>query len=200
MLSSLAVASGRSCCAQLCTADAACFGLVLQPVVTTQPRAVQPRQMAGLRPDKTPCRFLPLNIPCACLLQGKGHARPALRSVLLVGNPSLPLKGFDVAINALAAINQVLPLHVTWVCQNQPNATLVPTLTGSGLCISLYINPSQVSQKGIGTYPEPDCCAAMSCTMPFKRFLWASTSSLVSCEWVAKAVSCVGGFLVCLYC
>ena len=120
-------------------------GLLLQQVMTDQPGAVPSLQMAGFCPHRASCCLSPLNIPCACLLQGKGHARPALRSVLLVGNPSLPLKGFDVAINALAAINQVLPLHVTWVCQNQPNATLVPTLTGSGLCISLYINPSQVS-------------------------------------------------------
>ena len=111
-------------------------------------------------------RLLPSNLQCACLLQGKGQACPALRSVLLVGNPSLPLKGFDVAINALAAINQVLPLHVTWVCQTQPNATLVPTLTGSGLCISLYINPSQVSRLWHWTCSEPDSCAAMSCVVP----------------------------------
>ena len=33
-------------------------------------------------------------------------------SVLLVGNPALPLKGFDVAIAALSAVNRVLPLRV----------------------------------------------------------------------------------------
>eukprot|EP00891_Asterochloris_glomerata_P003131 jgi/Astpho2/3131/fgenesh1_pg.00051_%23_96_t len=111
-----------------------------------------------LLPNSVDCeRFFPgpvaLQAPSAILVapavQGKGHTRPAIRSVLLVGNPSLPLKGFDVAINALAAINQVLPLHITWVCQNQPNATLVPTITGSGLCISLYINPSQEDLPGL---------------------------------------------------
>jgi hypothetical protein len=32
--------------------------------------------------------------------------------VLLVGNPALPLKGFDVALAALSAVNRVLPLRV----------------------------------------------------------------------------------------
>lgn len=39
------------------------------------------------------------------------------RSVLLVGNPALPLKGFDVALAVLAAVGRVLRLEVTWVCQ-----------------------------------------------------------------------------------
>ena len=39
------------------------------------------------------------------------------RSVLLVGNPALPLKGFDVALAVLAAVGRVLHLEVTWVCQ-----------------------------------------------------------------------------------
>lgn len=32
--------------------------------------------------------------------------------MLLVGNPALPLKGFDVALAALSAVNRVLPLRV----------------------------------------------------------------------------------------
>lgn len=67
-----------------------------------------------------------------------------MRSVLLVGNPSLHLKGFDVAISVLAAVNQVLPLHITWICQTQPTAALVPALLASGLRIHLHVNPPQV--------------------------------------------------------
>ena len=67
-----------------------------------------------------------------------------MRSVLLVGNPSLHLKGFDVAISVLAAVNQVVPLHITWVCQTQPTAALVPALLASGLRIHLHVNPPQV--------------------------------------------------------
>lgn len=32
--------------------------------------------------------------------------------MLLVGNPALPLKGFDVALAALSAVNRVLPVRV----------------------------------------------------------------------------------------
>jgi hypothetical protein len=38
--------------------------------------------------------------------------REGEKSVLLVGNPALPLKGFDVALAALSAVNRVLPLRV----------------------------------------------------------------------------------------
>lgn len=44
--------------------------------------------------------------------QGTAH-----RSVLLVGNPALPLKGFDMAVAVLTVVNRVLPLKVTWLCQ-----------------------------------------------------------------------------------
>ena len=69
-------------------------------------------------------------------------------SVLLVGNPSLPLKGFDVAIKALTVVNKVVPISLTWICQTQPSAANVPDLVGSGLAINLYINPTQVSSLG----------------------------------------------------
>lgn len=46
----------------------------------------------------------------------------AHRSVLIVGNPALPLKGFDVAVAVLTAVNRVLPLMVTWICQVQLGA------------------------------------------------------------------------------
>lgn len=64
-------------------------------------------------------------------------------SVLLVGNPSLPLKGFDVAIRTLAAVNRVLPISLTWICQTQPTAASVPALLGSGLTLDLHVSPSQ---------------------------------------------------------
>ena len=66
-------------------------------------------------------------------------------SVLLVGNPSLPLKGFDIAIKALTTVNKVVPISLTWICQTQPSAANVPELVSSGLAIDLYVNPSQVS-------------------------------------------------------
>ena len=69
--------------------------------------------------------------------------RPGQRSVLVVGNPALPLKGFDVAVAVLAAVNRVLPLDVTWVCQSQPTAATVPALVGSGLQLRLFVSPSQ---------------------------------------------------------
>ena len=40
--------------------------------------------------------------------------------MLLVGNPALPLKGFDVALAVLGAVGRVLRLEVTWVCQARP--------------------------------------------------------------------------------
>lgn len=64
--------------------------------------------------------------------------------MLLVGNPALPLKGFDVAIAVLAMVNSVLPLDVTWICQTQPSAAMVPGLAASGLRIKLHISPAQV--------------------------------------------------------
>lgn len=69
---------------------------------------------------------------------------PAAGSVLLVGNPALPLKGFDVAIKALTTVNRVVPISLTWICQTQPTAANVPALVGSGLSIDLYISPKQV--------------------------------------------------------
>ena len=69
------------------------------------------------------------------------------RSVLLVGNPALPLKGFDVAIAVLTMVNRVLPVDVTWICQTQPSAAMVPGLATSGLRINLHISPAQVRRN-----------------------------------------------------
>ncbi|KAL3150732.1 hypothetical protein ABBQ32_000515 [Trebouxia sp. C0010 RCD-2024] len=79
----------------------------------------------------------------APVCQQGSQPKPGVRSVLLVGNPALQLKGFDVAIAVLAAVNQVLPLHITWVCQNQPTAALLPALLASGLRIHLHVDPPQ---------------------------------------------------------
>lgn len=84
-----------------------------------------------------------------------------MRSVLLVGNPSLHLKGFDVAISVLAAVNQVLPLHITWVCQTQPTAALVPALLASGLRIHLHVNPPQVQL--LSCVPADSCHCSHLC-------------------------------------
>lgn len=78
------------------------------------------------------------------LLDAQKGARQGQRSVLLVGNPALPLKGFDVAIAVLTMVNRVLPLDITWICQTQPTAAMVPGLATSGLRINLHISPAQV--------------------------------------------------------
>lgn len=97
-------------------------------------------------------------------LQEGSQPQPGVRSVLLVGNPALQLKGFDVAIAVLAAVNQVLPLHITWVCQTQPTAALLPTLLASGLRIHLHVNPPQVIAHPVTTM---NCgsirCAVLRC-------------------------------------
>lgn len=87
-----------------------------------------------------------------------------------MGNPALQLKGFDVAIAVLAAVNQVLPLHITWVCQTQPTAALLPALLASGLRIHLHVNPPQVSDckpcqtMGCGFMRcAVPCCAVLCC-------------------------------------
>ena len=67
--------------------------------------------------------------------------------MLLVGNPALPLKGFDVAIAVLTMVNRVLPVDVTWICQTQPSAAMVPGLATSGLRINLHISPAQVRRN-----------------------------------------------------
>lgn len=61
-----------------------------------------------------------------------------------MGNPALPLKGFDVAIAVLTMVNRVMPLDVTWICQTRPSAAMVPGLATSGLRINLHISPAQV--------------------------------------------------------
>ena len=73
-----------------------------------------------------------------------------LPRVLLVGNPSLPLKGFDTALAALESVNSVLPIRVTWVCQVAPKASTFPALSSSKLKINYVVSPAQVVQQSAG--------------------------------------------------
>jgi hypothetical protein len=72
-------------------------------------------------------------------------AQTARKSVLLVGNPSLPLKGFDVALKVLASVDKTVPITVTWVCQSLPTALQLPGLATCGLSIKFYVSPPQVA-------------------------------------------------------
>lgn len=90
-------------------------------------------------------------------------------SVLLVGNPALPLKGFDVAIKALTTVNRVVPISLTWICQTQPTAANVPALVGSGLTIDLYISPRQVSAVQLLRRPS---CRFWVCWLSLPAWPW----------------------------
>ncbi|GMH38947.1 hypothetical protein BSKO_06845 [Bryopsis sp. KO-2023] len=65
------------------------------------------------------------------------------KSVLLVGNPALPLKGFDIALSVLTAVNKVLPIAVTWVCQVKPTVAMLPILGVCDLDITYHVSPPQ---------------------------------------------------------
>lgn len=65
------------------------------------------------------------------------------RRVLLVGNPALPLKAFGVALSALAIVNEVVPLRVTWLCQVEPAVAQLPVLANCGLTLDLHVSPPQ---------------------------------------------------------
>ncbi len=51
--------------------------------------------------------------------------------------------GFTTAVAVLAAVHQVLPLHIRWVCQQQPTDATVPNLAAAGLDIEYVVSPSQ---------------------------------------------------------
>jgi len=65
------------------------------------------------------------------------------KSVLLVGNPALPLKGFDHALQILMAVNQVMAISVTWVCQVKPSVSMLPILEICDLDITYVVAPDQ---------------------------------------------------------
>jgi glycosyltransferase involved in cell wall biosynthesis len=81
------------------------------------------------------------SIPPAQPAQLLTAVRP--RTVLLVGNPTLPLKGFPTAVAALAAVGRALPLHVRWVCQHAPTEATVPGLAAAGLDVEFVVAPAQ---------------------------------------------------------
>ena len=103
-----------------------------------------------MRPELHPAHLLhhaqrPSHLRSSRLPAAAQVLKTPQRSVLVVGNPALPLKGFDVAVVVLAAVNKILPLDVTWICQSQPTAATVPALLGSGLQLRLFVSPSQVT-------------------------------------------------------
>jgi glycosyltransferase involved in cell wall biosynthesis len=60
------------------------------------------------------------------------------KRVLIVGNPALRLKNFQVALEALNHVYDQFPnLHVTWICQVQPQ------VSGTRFPISFVVNPAQ---------------------------------------------------------
>jgi hypothetical protein len=85
-----------------------------------------------------------LLIHCA-MQQERTHGNATARkTVLIVGNPALSLKGFDVAIEVLMLVNEVLPITVTWICQTAPNPDVLTGLKSCKMPIKLYISPRQV--------------------------------------------------------
>lgn len=76
--------------------------------------------------------------------------------VLLVGNPTLPLKGFDVALAALQAVNCVMPIHVTWICQVEPSVTTLPALASVTFDMEYIVKPKQVRRA-----PHAYLCTAL---------------------------------------
>eukprot|EP00210_Caulerpa_lentillifera_P003532 g3369.t1 len=65
------------------------------------------------------------------------------KSVLLVGNPALPLKGFDYALRILIAVSKAIDIKVTWICQVKPTTTMLPILAHCDLDIDYVVAPSQ---------------------------------------------------------
>lgn len=64
--------------------------------------------------------------------------------VLLVGNPSLRFKGFDVALRTLQLLwQQGHRFTVTWVCQTKPN------VQGAKFPVNIVVQPSQVDLANI---------------------------------------------------
>lgn len=81
------------------------------------------------------------------------EASPAARpSILLVGNPALSLKNFEVAVAVLAVVRRELPIDVTWVAQRDPEP-YVRLLPSSGLRIKLHISPPQASFQSLSSRP-----------------------------------------------
>ncbi|NMC32939.1 MAG: glycosyltransferase [Veillonellaceae bacterium] len=64
--------------------------------------------------------------------------------ILLVGNPKLRFKGFDVALRTLQLLwQQGHRFSVTWVCQTKPN------VQGANFPVNIVIQPSQIDLANI---------------------------------------------------
>eukprot|EP00873_Tetraselmis_striata_P033293 jgi/Tetstr1/453557/TSEL_040525.t1 len=94
--------------------------------------------------------LLPNSIDCERFRPGPKSGNWALagvpakkRKVLLVGNPTLQLKGFDVAIAVLQAVNCVIPIHVTWICQVEPTVATLPSLAAATFEMTYVVKPKQ---------------------------------------------------------
>ena len=54
----------------------------------------------------------------------------------------------------LHAVNAVLPIHVTWVCQNRPDEAHLPVLGRCNLTFDLHVNVPQVRVLAAAAMPE----------------------------------------------
>ena len=70
--------------------------------------------------------------------------RGELHCCSLISSNKLPApQGFDVAVAVLHAVNAVLPIHVTWVCQNRPDEAHLPVLGRCNLTFDLHVSVPQ---------------------------------------------------------
>lgn len=77
---------------------------------------------------------------------GEEHSSNQIKkpySVLIVGNPALPLKGFDIALTILSAVNKMTPIEVMWICQIMPTSNMLPMLETCELNIKFIVAPAQ---------------------------------------------------------
>lgn len=116
------------------------------------------------------------------------------RTVLLVGNPTLPLKGFPTAIAALSAVARVLPLHVRWVCQQRPMDAHVPSLSASDLDIEYVVAPAQEDlprlYRGHDVFVFASRCGGRVCAVCVLGGGIGWGLQLRTCAWVGRGVIC----------
>ena len=72
------------------------------------------------------------------------------------------MQGFDVAVAVLNAVNAVLPISVTWVCQNEPEEAHLPVLGRCNLTFDLHVNVPQVRSLVLNMCVRPPCAASMT--------------------------------------
>eukprot|EP00240_Pyramimonas_obovata_P001815 CAMPEP_0118937714 /NCGR_PEP_ID=MMETSP1169-20130426/23569_1 /TAXON_ID=36882 /ORGANISM="Pyramimonas obovata, Strain CCMP722" /LENGTH=511 /DNA_ID=CAMNT_0006881433 /DNA_START=409 /DNA_END=1944 /DNA_ORIENTATION=+ len=66
---------------------------------------------------------------------------PTQKSVLIVGNPTLPLKGFDVALSVLQVARSLVPFEVVWILQKMPAEPLLSA--AKQLNVHFVLDPKQ---------------------------------------------------------